>query len=84
MTNLPIKSTLANLQVFYKNFPMQKYVSCVSIPMKLIEYHIPDIFIDKVMEAAQRLITKESLSLTVTKSVISPSFFIVKEVKGDN
>lgn len=84
MTNIPIKPKFANLQAFYKKFPLQKYVSNISLPLKQIEYSIPDIFIDKVVEAAQRLINRDSLPFTVCKSGFSSTHFIVKEVCDAN
>lgn len=81
MTNLPIKSTLANLQVFYKNFPMQSHAS-INLPKKSIIYKVPDIFLDTVAHSAEMLIAKLQLPMKVIKTDVFSNIFIVKEVKG--
>lgn len=80
MTNLQNNSTIANLQTFYKEFPMQSHAS-VHLPKKAILYKVPDVFIDKVAEAARTLIIRLSLPLQVIKSDAVSNIFIVKEVQ---
>lgn len=79
MTNIPNNPKLANLQKFYKKFPMQNHAT-VSIAHKSIVYMVPDIFLDTIMESAECMIAKMNLPMVVIKSDMFETCFIVKEI----
>jgi len=78
MTNIPKNPKFANLQTFYKNFPMLPVV--VSTVTKSIQYMPPCQLTDMAIDRAKAIITKLQIPMEVVKSQISERTFIVREV----